>query len=164
MRCKASVATLLVGLLVNTGCQYSSHRLTDAHAEAIRDSVAAALSQFRQYSAAAEWDSLGAFYSDAPTFRFFESGQLQYGSAAEVRSALANLPADMRITTNYRDTEIQALAPGLALASTMFETTFSDGGGARFDFGGALTVLWVHEPGGWRILNGHSSAPVPRGG
>ena len=164
MRCIASFATLLVGLLVNTGCQNSSHRLTDSHAEAIQDSVAAALSQFRRYSAAAEWDSVGALYSDVPAFRFFESGQLRYGSAAEVRSALGNLPAGMSITTDYRDTEIQALAPGLALASTMFETTFSDSTGARFGFGGALTMLWVHEPGGWRILNGHSSAPVPRGG
>jgi hypothetical protein len=149
--------------LVSTGCQYSSHRLTDSHAEAIQDSVVAALSRLRQYSAAAEWDSVGTFYSGAPAFRFFESGQLQYGSAADVRSALANLPAGMSIATQYRDTEIQALAPGLALVGTMFETTFSDSTGVQFGFGGALTMLWVHEPGGWRILNGHSSAPVPRG-
>jgi ketosteroid isomerase-like protein len=164
MRRTARFASLLVGLLVSTSCQSSSYRLTDSHAEAIQDSVADVLSQFRQYSAAAEWDSVGAFYSDSPAFRFFESGQLRYGSAAEVRSALDNLPAGTSLTTDYRDTEVQALAPGLALASTMFETTVFDSTGARVSFGGAVTMLWVHESGGWRMLNGHSSAPVPRGG
>ena len=163
MRRTSVLASVLACVLVSFGCQPDSQGLTDSHAEAIQDSVGAALSQLREYSAAAEWDSVGAVYSDAPAFRFFESGQLQYGSAAEVRSALANLPAGMSITTDYQDTEIQALAPGLALASTIFETTFSDSSGVRFSFGGALTMLWVHEPGGWHILNGHSSAPVPRG-
>ena len=160
----ASFTTLVIALLVNNGCQDSSGRLTDSHAAAIQDSVASALMQLRQYSAAAQWDSVGTLYSHSPGFRFFESGRLEYESAAEVRSALASLSGGMSINTDYRDTEIHAIAPGLAVASTLFETTFSDSDGGGFTFGGALTMLWVHEPGGWRILNGHSSAPVPRGG
>jgi hypothetical protein len=27
-----------------------------------------------------------------------------------------------------------------------------------------MTTVWVHEVDGWRILSGHTSAPVPRAG
>jgi ketosteroid isomerase-like protein len=159
----ASLVALLAGFL-SVGCQPSAPDLTAAHADAIQDSLANVLEQFRQHSAAAEWNAVGAFYSDSPDFRFFESGELRYGSAEAVRSALAGLPPGTSIITDYRDREILALAPGLATVSTLFESTFTDGGGSQFTWGGALTLIWVHELEGWRMLRGHSSAPVPRGG
>ncbi len=131
---------------------------------AIRDSVAATMQQFRAYAERARWDSLGALYSDRGDFRFYENGTLRYGSARDVRAALAALPPGMRIRTDYRDTEITPLAPGLAVASALFSSTFADEAGTQFGFEGAVSLLWVHEPEGWRILVGHSSAPVPRGG
>lgn len=152
------------GSLLAGGCAAGSSELTDAHAAAIRDSVGAALDGFARFSAAARWDSLGMMYSDDPGFRFYESGTLQYESADAVRAALSSLPAGTTISTEYRDTDIRPLGPGLAIAGALFESTFAGGAGSGFRFSGAVTMVWVHEPGGWRILRGHSSAPVPRGG
>ncbi len=70
----------------------------------------------------------------------------------------------MRITTEYSDIDIEALAPGLALVRSLFESTLQGEGGFEFNYGGAMTTVWVHEADGWRILSGHTSAPVPRGG
>ncbi|HEX9892322.1 MAG TPA: nuclear transport factor 2 family protein [Gemmatimonadales bacterium] len=156
----AGVASLVLSL----ACAPAPTALSEAHAAAIRDSVTQAQTRFRELSARAHWDSLGAFYSTAPGFRFAESGAVQYRSATEVRRALSRMPAGTRIETSYRDSEIDAVAPGVAVLTTLFETSFVDTTGARFSFGGAVTLLWVHESAGWRIRAGHSSAPVPRPG
>ena len=156
----------LAGLAIwlGFGCQSTRPPLTEAHAEAIRDSVSAAMEEFRNLGAAADWEAAGNFYSDSPSFRFYENGELRYGSSDDVRAALADLGPGMRIATEYSDTDIEPLAPGLAQVRSGFESTLSGEGGFGFSYGGAVTMLWVHETGGWRILSGHSSAPVPRGG
>ncbi|WP_419165259.1 nuclear transport factor 2 family protein [Candidatus Palauibacter sp.] len=153
-----------LGVWLCLGCQPEAAPLTETHASAIRDSVAGALDRFRDLGAAADWEAVGDFYSESPAFRFHENGELRYPTSADVRAALAEFPPGMRAETTYRDTEIEALAPGLALVHALFESTFSGDGGFGFSFGGAVTMLWAHETGGWRILNGHSSAPVPREG
>ncbi len=102
-------------------------------------------------------------YSDAPGFRFLESGAVQYQSARALRAALAQLPPGVSLATTYRDIEIDPVRPGVAVWSALFESTFRDSTGPQFSYGGAVSVLWVHEPAGWRIRSGHSSAPVPRG-
>jgi ketosteroid isomerase-like protein len=150
--------------IVVGGCGSSSGSLTETHREAIRDSVATAMSQFQQASEEALWDSVAGFYSEKPEFRFFESGILQYESAQAVRQAFGGLPSDTRISTVYEATQIEPLAPGVALVSTSFETTFSNAIGTGFSYGGVLTLIWINESGAWRILNGHTSVPVPRGG
>lgn len=150
--------------VAGTACVPDEAPLTDAHAVAIQDSVRAVLDDFLRYSDTARWDSLGALYSDDPGFRFYESGTLQYESATAVRAALASLPPGMEISTEHHDTDIRPLAPGVALVRTLFESTFADSSGAGFGFSGAVTMLWVHEAAGWRILSGHSSTPVRRGG
>ncbi|MCY3598650.1 MAG: nuclear transport factor 2 family protein [Gemmatimonadetes bacterium] len=138
--------------------------MTEPHAAAIRDSVAAALQEFRDLGTAADWEAVGDFYSESPHFRFYENGALQYRSAADVRAALGAFPPETRIRTDYRDTDVVALAPGLAHVRARFESTFTGADGSAFGFGGAVTMIWAHETGGWRILSGHSSAPVPRRG
>jgi ketosteroid isomerase-like protein len=97
-------------------------------------------------------------------FQFLESGAIQYSSRAAIRAALGSVPQGTRISTSYRDLRIDAVAPGVAVASALFERTFANAPGQSFSFAGALTLVWVHEAGGWRIRSGHSSAPVPRGG
>ena len=149
---------------LGVGCQADSGTLTEARAAAIRDSVAAELERFRDLGAEADWDAVGDFYSESPEFRFYESGELRYRSAVDVRSALEAFGPGMRIETEYRDTEIVALAPGLAHVRALFESTLVGEGGFSVGFGGAVTMLWGHEAGGWRILGGHSSSPVPGGG
>ena len=156
----------LAGLAIwlGFGCQSTRPSLTEAHAEAIRDSVAATLEEFRAIGIDSAWEDAGNFYSDSPSFRFYENGELRYESADDVRAALADLGPGMRVTTEYSDTDIEPLAPGLAQVRSRFESTLSGEGGFEFSYGGAVTMLWIHEKGGWRILSGHSSAPVPRGG
>ena len=155
---------LCVAALAAPGCQSAHAPLTATHAAAIRDSVGAAMREFRDLGTAADWEAVGDFYSESPNFRFYENGALQYRSAADVRAALGAFPPGTRIETEYRDTDVVALAPGLAHVRARFESTFRDADGSAFSFGGAVTLIWTHEPGGWRILGGHSSAPVPRGG
>jgi len=136
-------------------------QLTDAWASAIRDSAATTLQAIRRHSEASQWDSLALLYSESPGFRFIENGTVRYRSAAAIREALASVPKGTRMQTQYRDTEIAALAPGLADVATLFETAFVDSGGARFSFQGAVTLILAHEPAGWRVIRGHSSSPPP---
>lgn len=155
---------LCLAVWAGSGCGSDAARLTEAHAAAIRDSVAATLDEFRAMGIASAWEAAGNFYSESPAFRFYENGELRYESADDVRAALADLGPAMRVTTEYSETDIEPLAPGLAQVRSRFESTLSGEGGFEFNYGGAVTMLWVHETGGWRILSGHSSAPVPRGG
>ncbi len=155
---------LCFAVWAGSGCGSDAARLTEAHAAAIRDSVSATMEEFRNLGAASAWEAAGDFYSDSPSFRFYENGELRYKSADDVRAALADLGPGMRVTTEYSETDIEPLAPGLAQLRSRFESTLSGEGGFEVSYGGAVTMLWVHETGGWRILSGHSSAPVPRGG
>lgn len=155
--------SLGLGLMISQGCAPASASLSGAHAEALRDSVSAAMAQFERYSAGGQWDSLATLYSSSPSFRFLESGGIQYTSRGAVRAALAEVPSGTNIATTYRELVIDPIAPGAAMVTALFETTFTDGAGPRFQFRGGLSLLWTHETGGWRIRSGHSSAPVPRG-
>lgn len=160
---RALIACIVVG--VAAGCaappDQAPSQLTDAWASAIRDSAAATLQAIRRHSEAAQWDSMAALYSEAPAFRFVENGQMRYRSAAAIREALASVPKGTRIQTQYRDTEIVALAPGLADVMTLFQTSFVDSAGARFSYEGAISLILAHELAGWRIIRGHSSSPPP---
>ena len=124
-------------------------------------------SEFGRLSRAAEWDSLGALYSDRPDFTFLESGLVQYASAQAVREALRSVPPGQFIDTQYDTLTIVPLAPGAAVVSGTFTTRFAERAGdsvqTLFSYGGALSLVLHHEPDGWRIASGHSSAVVPRG-
>jgi len=150
-------------LVTSAGCKEASEALSDAHASAIRDSVQALLTEYATRVAAKEWDAVARLYAEDTRFRWVEDGIVRYRSAAEVRQALAALPAGMRITTTYRDTEVLPLAPGLASVVTQFQTSFADSAGRGFAFGGAITMTLVHLRDGWRLLGGHTSSPKPRG-
>lgn len=160
---RPSVLVVIVLAATAPGCAAPSPSFHDAHRDAIRDSVAAAMAQFARYSSAAQWDSLAGLYSTATGFRFLESGVIQYRSQEAVRAGLDGVPPGMNITTTYQELEIDPVAPGVATATGLFKTTFADSTGFQFGFEGALTLVWTHEADGWRIRSGHSSAPVPRG-
>ena len=155
-------ATLVI-LLGSMGCVRPAADLTAEHAAAIGDSARVFLAEFSRLSEAARWDSLGALYSDRTDFRFLESGEVRYPNAAAIRDAFAAMPVGTRIRTENTDVAVQPLAPGVAGVSARFATQFLDSTGAGFRFGGAISLTLQHEPAGWRIVSGHSSAPVPRG-
>ena len=163
---RRALTTACLALCATSGCRpdADSAGLSEAHAAAIRDSVSSALDEFRELGSGPDPTAAGGFYSESPAFRFYESGALRYRSAADVRAALEGLGPGMRVTTEYSDTGIEALAPGVALVRSLFESTLEGEGGFAFTYGGAMTAVWIHEPDGWRILSGHTSAPVPRAG
>ena len=129
-----SFAAVLVG---GSACATGPSPLSDAHREAIRDSVGAVIAQFERYSSAAQWDSLAGLYSSSADFRFLESGAIQYTFRAAIRSALKQVPAGSHITTTHRDLHVDPVAPRVAIATALFETVFADSTGPQFQFGGA---------------------------
>ncbi|MCY3677499.1 MAG: nuclear transport factor 2 family protein [Gemmatimonadetes bacterium] len=157
-----ALAAACLALCAGLGCRAGADSvgLSEAHAAAIRDSVSSALDAFRELGSGPDPAAVAVFYSESPAFRFYENGALRYESAAEVRAALEGLGSGMRITTDYSDIDIEALAPGLALVRSLFESTLRGEGELAFSYGGAMTTVWVHEAAGWRILSGHTSAPV----
>ena len=148
---------------IAVACTERSFEMTESHATAMRDSVRAALADFTRHSAAAQWDSMVALYSTRPEFRWVENGSIAYRSAADIRTALSGMPAGTRVETKYDDTEITPLAPGVASVFTLFETRLGEPGAAFAGFEGAMTITFVREAAGWRMLAGHtSSAPIRR--
>lgn len=160
MKCGLRGAVILA---LTIACGRAPATLSDVRSAAIRDSVQALLQSFRTQTAAQEWDSVARLYADDARFRWVEDGVVRYRSAAAVRQALAALPRNVRVETSYRDTEIFAVAPGVASVVTGFETKFTDSTGTAFSFGGVITMTVVHLDGGWRFLTGHTSSPKPRG-
>jgi hypothetical protein len=152
---------VLVGVL--TGCAAPAPELTAAHLASIRDSVQQFLTLYRARTDSSDWESLLAFYDDGPQFRWVENGAVYARSKEDVRRAFAAIPPGMRVRTTYEDTEILPLAAGLAMVFTRFRTAMTDSSGAGFHFGGAISMTLQHQGAGWRILNGHTSSPVPRG-
>ena len=161
---RPALTAACLALCACLGCRPGpdSVALSEAHAAAIRDSVSSALDAFSERGSGPDPSAAAGFHSESRAFRFYENGALRYESAAEVRAALEGLGPAMRITTEYSDIDIVALAPGLALVRSLFESTLRGEGEFTFTYGGAMTTVWVHEADGWRILSGHTSAPVPR--
>lgn len=154
--------TLLVSLTVLGSLPlHAQATLSPARAAAIGDSVRQTLAAFAGTMARGRWDSAGAYYSNSDNFRWVEEGKVVARSAGDIRHYLTGMKPTMRIQTTYTNIETTALAPGAASVLTDFSTTMGDSGSAGFSFAGELTMTMIHEPQGWVILNGHSSAPHP---
>jgi hypothetical protein len=147
---------LMVGWLALAGVAIAgcTRSLSTAQAAAIQDSVRIALADFSRLSAAAQWDSVVHMYSEDSSFRWIEEGT-RY-RVAEMRQGMERLPAGMRFETTYDSTLVVALAPGFASLTTYYRTRFV-GSTASGQFAGAMSMIWAHEAGGWRIREGHSS-------
>ena len=155
---RRAMATLALVLLGSAQCATPSPGLTATHAVAIQDSVRTALADYRRYSAAGQWDSLLRLYTADSSFRWIEDGRR--GGGAAVRRALTSLPPGLRVETTYDGTEVVALAPGIATLTTFYQTRFV-GSPTPVQFAGAISMVWTHELGGWRIRGGHSSSAAP---
>jgi hypothetical protein len=152
------------GAVLASACRApTAQPLTAVRAAAIRDSVQATLDAFRRYSAAGQWDSLTGLYANDADFRWLEQGVVQYRSAAQIREALRRAAHTTRIETDYFDTKIVPLAPGVATVATAFHAkTLESGTATGREFAGVLDMTLVHRDGDWRILIGHSSVrPSP---
>ena len=157
----AAIAIIFV-TLVSLSCSADRIDLTSSQIAEITDEVLNSSQQMRRYSSLGDWDSMKAFYSDSPNFRFYENGTLQYASAEDVRTALSNLPSSTTIQTEYEDTEVRVLSSHLVIVGALYQSHYSDSSGVSFKWNGALSAIWTKEGEEWRILSGHSSAPLPR--
>jgi len=144
---------VLVAICGLAGCGGARGALAASHAAAMRDSVLRALGTYQRLAASAKWDSVAALYATSPGANWIEDGMRTDGET--VRKTLRSLGA-MRVATTYSGVEVSPLAPGLASLTTYFETRFV---GTPVHFTGAISMLWSHEPEGWRIRSGHSSGP-----
>jgi ketosteroid isomerase-like protein len=154
------LAGLSLVWLSATQCRSSAGVISTSHRAALQDSVRAALADFGRYAAAAQWESMAGLYSDDPGFYWIEDGR-RVGKAG-VRQALLAVPAGMKVETTYDSTNIVVRGPGLADLSTYYRSRFV-GSSPPIAFSGAISMVWAHEPGGWRIESGHSSsARAPR--
>lgn len=90
-------------------------------------------------------------------FEWIEDGEIRYRSADDVLAALASLPAEAAIRTDYDGREITPVGDGGASVSTRFRTVIGEGP-AAFEFGGMMTMVLEKGPTGWRIVGGHASS------
>jgi hypothetical protein len=128
----------------------------------VRDSVKALLHLFTDRMNAGDLAGAGALYSDDSTFSWVENGALRYPNAKSVRESLLTLKNIPKITLVYYETHVDVLAPGVATVRTEFSQTFYDQLKHGTTYGGFLTATLVHEPGGWKMRNGHTSSRRPR--
>jgi hypothetical protein len=160
---KRTVAiSIILVTFVSLGCSSDKNDLTSSQIAEITDEVLTASTQMREYSSLGDWESMKTFYSDSPNFRFYENGALQYASSEGLKTALSNFPSSTTIQTEYKNTEVRVLSSQFVQIGALYQSHYSDSSGASFEWSGALSATWTKEAIGWRILSGHSSAPVPR--
>ena len=79
-------------------------------------------------------------------------------SQAAVREAFRALLGRQReFNPRWTDQRVQVLAPGAAVFTGAFRTTARDTSGAVWGAQGVVTFAARLEPGGWRVVNWHTS-------
>jgi ketosteroid isomerase-like protein len=147
-------ALLLAGCAPKTPAPLAAN-----HARAISDSIHNTLVAYTDRLNQADRDSLIRFYADDPRFSWAADGQVATHSVAQVRAQFDALAGFQRWHVEYKDPTIVPLAPGLASVATEYQMSLADSTGKGVAFNGALTMLWINTPAGWKILGGHSSSP-----
>jgi len=147
--------------VLSSACSAPSVTLTDAHALAIGDSLRTTLASYAGSANAADRDSLIRFYNDSPEFLWAANGKIGTRSVSAMRTVFASLAPYKSWHVEYKDPVIHALAPGIASVATEYEQTLADSAGRTITYAGALTMIWVNTTAGWKIVEGHSSSPMP---
>lgn len=156
------LGVVLLAASVAACTQRPTTALAATHSAAMVDSVQTFLQSFQTAFAAGQWEQVAAMYASDSRFRWMESGTVTARSAADIAGYLKQMPAGTSASTAFTETEILPLAPGLASVVTLFQTRYGDPSAGGFQFGGVMSVVAIHEPTGWRFLQGHASGPVPR--
>lgn len=132
---------------------------TAAHRAAIEDSVRAMLQTYRETVNAGDWEGVTAYYGDDERFHWIEDGEVRYRTKEEVSQALASVGGfftSVELTVN--ETRVTPLAPGIAHVATLFEQELVPAEGDPVRFSGALTLLALSTPDGWKLVAGHTSS------
>lgn len=130
----------------------------EARRAAITDSVRTTLDGFVAAMEAGDWERLAEFYADDPRFRWLEDGRVTYDSKEAIVTSLGDVGGSFTHgTLEYSDVEITPLAPGLAAFTAGFDQRLVGSDGGSFSFSGVMGATLIHEPDGWKFLNGHTS-------
>jgi hypothetical protein len=103
---------------------------------------------------------LRTLYADDGRFEWIEDGEVRYRSLEEVLAALAGLPSDALIRTEYQDVGVSPLGASGARVAMQFRTVMGEGQSA-YEFGGMVSMVLEKGPTGWRIVGGHTSTARP---
>ena len=151
---KVFTVGVLLGVLGCGGIEEAGQPLSDT----IEDEVASFLESYLLALETRNVDLLQTMYADDGRFEWIEDGEIRYRSPDDVLAALAELPSDASIRTEYDGREITPVGDAGARVSTQFRTVLGEGPSA-FEWGGMMTMVLEKGPTGWRIVGGHTSSP-----
>lgn len=110
------------------------------------------------------WDDLVAIYGDAPGFTWVEQGEIRYADHDAIAAGVAQArDSGLTVRTTVGDVQATALAADAATVRANVSIVFGDPTSGGFAFNGMLTGVAVERDGRWVFLQGHLSAPQPRG-
>jgi ketosteroid isomerase-like protein len=134
-------------------------RLDDERRIMIADSVRRTLEGFAQVVQSMNAEEIASFYADDPDMHWIEDGEVVYRSPRDVAAAIRELGTTMTIgRLMYDGTEVNAVAPGVAIVMTGFAQQFTTLSGETGGFAGVITAVMVHRGGRWLFLSGHTSS------
>jgi len=149
--------TTTVMLLVALGSCAGQGTGEERTAQMVESEVETFLGAYRTAIDAKQIERLRTMYVDDGRFRWIEDGQVRYRSPEDVMAALAALPNDAGIQTEYENTEVTVVGTRSASAGSTFRTTMGEGPSA-YSFGGMITMVLEQGAEGWRIVEGHTSS------
>ena len=135
-----------------------------ARADEGEEAVVAALETFAAHLNAGEWDAALAMYAVDERFYWIERGRVAYPSRevlAEAFLGLGEAIEDSSIALSEH--RVLMLPGGYAYASAHAQQRMAFGDGQAVEFAGAMSILLVETPDGWRFLAGHTSMEPPPG-
>ncbi len=151
---------IAVGIALGTVACGDGEETVPPPSESVTDVVGAEvetfLDSYRLAMETRDTTRLRAFYVDDGRFEWIEDGEVRYRSPEEIFDALAALPANGMIRTEYLDTQISTFGDAGARVSGGFHTVFGEGDSA-FEFGGMMSLVLEEGPTGWQIVGGHTS-------
>jgi D-serine deaminase-like pyridoxal phosphate-dependent protein len=110
------------------------------------------------------WDDLIAVYGDLPGFTWVEQGEIGYADHEAIAAGVAQArDSGVAVHTTVSDVQATALAPDAAAVRANVSIVFGDPTANGFAFNGMLTGVAVERDRHWVFLQGHLSAPQPRG-
>lgn len=127
---------------------------------AVRKDVEALLRNWSSAGQQKRWDDLKALYADEAGFVWIEQGRVAYADhAAIVAGVDAASGAGADIRASISDIAVTPLSADAAAFHAMTSLQVKSDQFA-FSFDGVVSGVAVKRAGGWKLLQGHLSAPT----
>ena len=158
--CRLALTVLSPAFLA--ACQPATTELTEEQKAEIAAEVNAINAEFWYAWRATDFDQGMSYYYNSPDLAFGFDGAVDYGYAeidAKYRPGMAGVASqDITITSS----ETMVLAPDVVCTMETATYTATDTAGVTGpELSVAVTSIWVHRDGEWKIHIGHESFPPP---